>query len=80
MHPLQINLTELSDEEFHKKRNELLKRLNISYTMGMSDAVYQIQMMLEDYQSELQRRNMEQMEKLAAKSNNPQFKNIIDIQ
>jgi hypothetical protein len=79
MHPLQINLTELTDDEFHTKRNDLLRRLNQSYQMGMSDAVYQIQMMLEDYQVELQRRNDVQMEKLAAKSKNGQFKNIIDI-
>ncbi len=77
MHPLQINLTELTDEEFHKKRNELLNRLNISYRMGYTDAIYQIQMMLEDYQFELQRRNIEQMEKMAGKSK--EFKNIIDI-
>ena len=78
MHPLQSNLTELSDEEFHKKRNDLLNRLGIAARMGYTDAIYQLQMLLEDYQWELERRNQVMMEKLA--KNNPQFKNVIDIQ
>lgn len=79
MHPLQINLTELSEEEFHKKRAELMSRMSMAYRMGMSDAVYQLQMMLEDYQVELDRRNTVQLEKLASNSKNPRFKDIIDI-
>lgn len=76
-HPLQIDLTALTEEEFHRKRNELLNRLNIAYRMGMADAVRQIQIMLEDYQVEIERRNAEHMERLSKQQ--PQFKNIIDI-
>lgn len=77
MHPLCGDLTVFTDEELHKKASDLAKRLQQAYRMGMGDAVQQIQMLIFDYQSEIQRRNEKAMKELEEKS--PEFKNIIDI-
>jgi hypothetical protein len=77
-HPLTPDLTKLSAEELNSKYNELLKRITYAYRIGQGDMVGQLQMLMQDYQLELQerdRRAMEEMEK-----NSKGFKGIIDIQ
>ena len=78
MHPLTPNLQELKDDELYAKQGEIVKRINQAYRMGMADAIGQLQMILEDYQFEIQRRNQKQMDELINK--NDKFKGIIDIQ
>lgn len=76
-HPLISNLTELSTEELHSKFAELNKKINSAYRLGMGDAIQQLVMIREDYQSELTRREQKALAELMAKS--PNFKDIIDI-
>lgn len=57
MHPLGPNLTEMSDTDLHKKQGELIMRLNQAYRIGPFSVVGQLQMLLDDYNAEIQRRN-----------------------
>lgn len=77
MHPLAPNLTGLSDEELHSKRAELQNRLNFSFRSGYGDLVGQLQMLLQDYDMEIQARNQRMLANL--QKNNKNFGNIINI-
>jgi hypothetical protein len=77
-HPLTPDLSKLTEDELQKKRSELQNRLMVSYRMGNSDLVGQIQLLLQDYDMEIQGRNRRMMEELA--KNNRNFGNIINIQ
>lgn len=78
MHPLSQNLTELTDAELHKKHGELIQRLTQAYRIGPRSIVGQIQMLLEDYNAEIQQRNQKQLEEMMKKSKG--MSGIIDIQ
>jgi len=81
MHPLAPDLSKLTDEEVANKFNELSKRLGQAYRSGPSQVIPQIQMLMQDYQAELSRRQeklMKDMEERASK-NGKGFKGIIDI-
>jgi quinol monooxygenase YgiN len=78
MHPLTPDLAGLSLEELTNKHSELLKKMTMAYRWGNPDMVQQLQMLLEDYQNELNLRNQKQLEEMQKASK--QFKNIIDIQ
>jgi uncharacterized membrane protein (DUF106 family) len=78
MHPLAPDLTNLTDDELQKKYNELNNRINAAYRMGNMDLVMQVQLLLNDYQTEIgtrQRKMMEDLQKRAGKD----FDDIIDI-
>lgn len=77
MHPLQIDLSNLNDDQLYTKMSDLQKRMSAAYRLGYSDAVYQLQMIIDDYQLEINNRNEKTMKELESKSK--QFKNIIDI-
>ena len=77
-HPLAPNLSELSMEDLTKQYNELTRKLNQAYRSGPYGIIPQMQMLLEDYQLELQNRHKQQLEEMEKNSKN--FKNIIDIQ
>ncbi len=57
MHPLTPDLTTLTDEDLHNKRSELMNRLSQSYRFGSYDMVGQLQLILQDYAMEVERRN-----------------------
>jgi hypothetical protein len=78
MHPLTPDLSKLSMEEVMAKHSDLLKKITMAYRWGNADLVNQLQMVMEDYQSELNERNRRQLEEMQKASK--QFKNIIDIQ
>jgi hypothetical protein len=81
MHPLAPDLSTISDDELAKKYNDLNKRLGQAYRSGPSQIIPQIQMLMQDYQYELGRRQqklMKEMEERADK-NGKGFKGIIDI-
>ena len=61
MHPLAPDLSTLSDEELHNKRSELQSRLSYAYRMGNTDAVHQLNLLSQDYQFEVDRRNQKLM-------------------
>ena len=57
MHPLTPDLTKLTDEELHNKRSELMTRMSQAYRFGSADMVGQLQLILQDYALEVERRN-----------------------
>ena len=78
MHPLSTDLSQLSDADLHKKQGELVKKLTQAYRIGPAGIIYQLQMILEDYNMEIQRRNQKILDDMAKK--NKGFDGIIDIQ
>ena len=77
MHPLTSDLSKLTDDELQQKRGELQNRLMMSYRMGNADLVTQVQLLLGDYDIELQTRNQRMMDQMSKASKN--FGNIINI-
>lgn len=77
MHPLAPDLTNLTDDDLHKKRAELQNRMMFAYRMGHGDIIGQIQLLLGDYDAEIQRRNQKMLDEMT--KNNPNFKDKIDI-
>ena len=77
MHPLTSDLSKLTDDELQQKRGELQNRLIMSYRMGNADLVMQVQLLLGDYDIELQTRNQKMMDQMSKASKN--FGNIINI-
>lgn len=77
MHPLVGNLEELSNEDLHKKYNELIAKYNQAFRIGPTSIIPQIQMMLENYRTEMDKRNRKVLEEMEEK--NDKFKGIIDI-
>lgn len=68
-HPLSPDLSKLTDDELHEKRGELQNRLAFSYRMGYSNLVGQLQLLMNDYSTEVERRNTELMNELQQKNN-----------
>jgi len=77
LHPLLGDLSEMSDALVHEKYNEIMKRINQASRLGYGGAIGQLQLLLSDYQAEINRRNEKMMAAIAEK--NPEFKNIIDV-
>lgn len=77
MHPLAPDLSTLSDNDLHKKHGDLVQRLSQAYRIGPSSIIGQLQMLLENYNSEIQRRNQKLMDELMKKGKN--MSGIIDI-
>lgn len=77
MHPLCPDLTKLSDDMLQEKVVDLQKRFMQASRCGPAAAMTQINMMLEDYQFELNRRQEKMMEELM--KNNKKFTDIINI-
>lgn len=77
MHPLNPDLSQLSDQELQSKCSELLTKMNQAYSMGNAMLVSQIQMIYEDYNAEQQLRQAKAYEELAERGS--KFKKIIDI-
>lgn len=73
MHPLTPDLSGLSLDELYKKQTDLNNKLMFSYRSGQTDIIHQLQLVLEDYKLEIEKRNREMLEK------NTQFKDKIDI-
>ena len=87
MHPLAPNLRELTDDDLHKKLAELNKRFSQVYRIGPFQVIPQLQMLIEDYNNEVSRRNAQKMQemqekfdKAAKKEDGKGLKGIIDIQ
>lgn len=75
--PLIGDLTGLTDEELSAKINELSSKINFAYRSGSGSVVGQMQVVMNHYQEEYQRRARIKVEELEKNSRN--FKNIIDI-
>ena len=77
MHPLTQDLTQLKDDELHKKIHELTTKLTQSYKMGNYALAGQCHMLLEDFNAESMRRNQKVLDEMLEKNN--KFSGIIDI-
>jgi hypothetical protein len=73
MHPLAPDLSKLTDDELHTKRGELQTRMSQAYKFGSADMVGQLQLLLQDYAMEVERRNqlmLDQAQKSGRINNN----------
>lgn len=77
MHPLVGNLEELSNDELQKKHDELMQKYNQAFRTGPVSIIPQMQLILQNYQFELDRRHRKTLEELEERSE--KFKGIIDI-
>jgi hypothetical protein len=80
MHPLTPNLHEMSDTELQEKIKSLNTRLVQAY-QASPGVVNQIQMVIEDFTEEQQRRDKKSLDKLMDSSSDKQdgWDDIIDI-
>jgi len=62
-HPLVPDLTGLSNDDLREKIQDLNKKLMIAH-QNMPNAVYQVQLMLDDYIEEQHNRDRKHLEKL----------------
>ena len=76
-HPLVGDLSQLSVDELYAKFAELNRKMSMAYRMGYGDAVQQMQMLIVDYQQEINNRNDKMMQEMAEKT--PEFAHIIDV-
>ncbi len=81
MHPLSPNLSNFNDDELNKKFGELQKRYMQCWKFGPMDLLPQLQMLMDDYQAEIQRRNAKVMEDMQkrAEAKGKGFGGVIDI-
>jgi len=77
MHPLTPDLTSLTDEVLHKNHSDLQNKLMFAYRMGQGEMVGQLQLVLEDYAREVERRNQKAFDDASKSGRNYQDK--IDI-
>ena len=77
MHPLTPNLAEVSDNDLNDRFRDLSNKLSAAYRMGNANMVNQIQMIMEDYQSEIMRRQQKAYQDLVSKGN--MFDGIIKV-
>lgn len=77
MHPLTPDLTGLSMEDLMAKYNDLTKKYAQANRTGTWQVMSQMQMLMEDYKNEINRRQQKLLDEVNSKNNN--FKNIIDI-
>ena len=77
MHPLVTDLSGLSNEDLHKKYNDLMSKMNQAYRSGPTSIIPQMQMILENYRYEMDNRNRKTLEEMEAKGD--KFKGIIEI-
>ena len=69
-HPLAPDLKVLSMEDLTKKYNDLMGKLNQAYRSGPYGIIPQMQMLMEDYQQEMQNRQQKQLEEMEKHSKN----------
>lgn len=87
MHPLLNNISNLNDDELHKKLAELNKRFMHVYRFGPGEVLPQLQMLIDDYNAEISKRNankmkemQEKLDRSTKKDDGKGLKSIIDIQ
>jgi hypothetical protein len=67
MHPLGNDLSTLSDEDLYKKQNELNKRFVQAHRLGPQQIIPQLQILINDYQEEIRRRQARAMQEMSEK-------------
>jgi hypothetical protein len=81
MHPLLPDLSALTDDEIYKKYEELNKRYTQAFRYGPVALIPQIQTLMQDYQSEINRRQQKMIQDMEERANKDGkgFKSRIDI-
>lgn len=64
MHPLTPDLTQLTDDELQAKLSDLNSKLAFAYRSGYSDMVGQLQLVMDDYRLEIEKRNQKMLEQM----------------
>lgn len=77
MHPLTPDLTALTDDELGSKLSDLQSKVGFAYRSGHTDMIGQLQMVIEDYKLELEKRNLKMLEQM--KKNGRDSGDKIDI-
>jgi|TARA_B100001094_G_scaffold332037_1_gene402478 hypothetical protein len=80
-HPLTPDLSQLSDSDLMKKQTELQKRMIYGHQTGNSNMIGQLELMLNDYRAESQRRDYKRYEEANenAESKGKNWDDLIDI-
>ena len=78
MHPLQPDLSKITDTELSDKIGELNKKISIASRLGNGFLVQQLFMLLEGYQIEYRQRTEKQLNELL-KQNGVEIKDTLDI-
>lgn len=63
MHPLAPDLKDLKDEELYSKLQDLNNKMNQAYRFGNNSLLVQIQMLINDYQTEVNNRRQALLDK-----------------
>jgi hypothetical protein len=81
MHPFSPDFSTMNDDEVNKKFGELQKRYMQCWRSGPVDLLPQLQMLMDDYQAEIQRRNAKIMDDMnkRAEAKGKGFGGVIDI-
>lgn len=81
MHPLANDLTKLKDDELQTKYGELSKRLSQCFRFGPQGVIPQLQMLMQDYQDEINKRTAKTMQEISDKTgkDGKGYNSIIDI-
>ena len=69
MHPLTPNLSELKDEELFSKYQDLNNKMSMAYKFRNHAMLVQLQMLIEDYQTEINLRRQAQLDTKNDKNN-----------
>lgn len=78
MHPLTPDLSGLSNDELHSKRADLQNKLMFAYKMGQGDLIQQLNLVIGDYNIEIEKRNQKLLAEIEAKTGK-KFSDKIDI-
>lgn len=67
-HPLTPDLSNLTLEELHTKRADLQNKLMFASRMGQGDMIQQLNLVIGDYDLEIEKRNQKMLADLESKS------------
>ena len=72
--PLITGIADLSDEELLAKINDLQSKMNKAGSAGMFSSIHQIQSILHEFQEEMNRRHIKNLEE-----NKDKYQELIDV-
>lgn len=80
-HPLQEEISQLSDEEISKRIKELSKKLGVARRTGKRELMVQVQNALQSYQMAIRERRLEEWHKNNKKARGePDLGELINIE
>jgi hypothetical protein len=76
MHPLVPNLENMSEQDITAKLGDLYKKMAFANRTGNGALLSQLRMVIDDYQSEFNKRKQAELQKLSKDNNFDDFINI----